>query len=95
MDLYVCWTTRDLPLPPRTHPCTVAYDALREAGYDPKVKYAHSLAQIPGFLQTPTRKKVKEHTGEYWVPALETDDGEWVGGSQEIVAWAEQHPASA
>ena len=46
-------------------------------------------------VQTPARKKVKEHTGSYWVPALETDDGEWIGGSREIVAWAERHPASA
>ena len=29
------------------------------------------------------------------MPALETDDGEWIGGSEEIAAWAEQHPASA
>jgi len=25
------------------------------------------------------------------VPALELDDGEWISGSKEIIAWAEQH----
>jgi hypothetical protein len=94
VNLYVCWTTRELHLRPGGHPCTNAHKALKEAGHDPEVKYAHSLGGIPGALQTPTRKKVKEHTGEYWVPALETDDGEWIGGAKEIVAWAEQHPAT-
>src|SRR4051794_26163774 len=95
MDLYVCWTTKDLPVPPGKHVCATAYEALRDAGYDPVVKHAHSYGRIPGSLQTPTRKKVKEHTGSYWVPAVETDDGEWIGGSKRIVAWAEAHPASS
>lgn len=95
MKLYVCWTTRDLPLPPGKHVCTVAYDALRDAGYDPDVSHALSYGGLPGAIQTPARKRVKEHTGKYWVPALETDDGEWIGGSKAIAAWAEQHPASA
>ncbi len=37
----------------------------------------------------------RSHTGAYSVPALETDDGEWIGGSKEIAAWAERHPATA
>jgi hypothetical protein len=94
MDLYVCWTTKDMPLPPRRHFCNTAYEALRDAGYTPDVKHAHSYGGIPGPLQTPTRKKVKENTGAYWVPAVETDDGEWIGGSEQIVAWAEAHPAA-
>ena len=95
VKLYVCWTTRELHLRPGGHPCANAYKALHEAGHDPEIEYAHSLGAIPGALQTPTRKKVKEHTGEHWVPALETDDAEWIGGSREIVAWAKQHPATA
>jgi hypothetical protein len=93
VKLYVCWTNRELHLRPGGHPCANAYKALSEAGHDPEVVHAHSLGAVPGALQTPTRKKVKEHTGEYWVPALETDEGEWIGGSKAIVAWAGQHPA--
>jgi hypothetical protein len=95
VKLYVCWTTKDPPFPPHRHHCTAAYEALRDAGHDPEVRYALSYGGLPGALQTPARKRVKEHTGSYWVPALETDDGSWVSGSKEIVAWAERHPASA
>jgi hypothetical protein len=95
MDLYVCWTSRELHLRPGGHPCANALKALEAAGHNPEIKYAHSVGLIPGALQTPTRKKVKENTGEYWVPALETDDGEWISGSEEIATWAEQHPATA
>ena len=92
MKLYVCWTKRELHLRPGGHPCANAYKALQEAGHEPRVKYAHSLGGLPGAVQTPTRKLVKEKTGEHWVPALETDDGEWIGGSKEIVAWAGAAP---
>jgi len=95
MDLYVCWTTRNPPLPPRDHACTLAYEALRSAGHDPEVKYARSYGPLPGVLQTPARRKVKQNTGSYWVPALETDDGEWIGGTEQIVAWAERNPAAS
>ena len=95
MKLYVCWTTRDLPLPPGEHVCTTAYEALRKAGHEPEVKHALSYGALPGAIQTPARKRVKENTGRYWVPALETDDGEWVGGSKRIVAWAKANPAPA
>ena len=74
--------------PTPTRPC-------RQLGTIPRSATPIRSGAIPGALQTPARKKVKEHTGEYWVPALETDDGEWIGGSKEIVAWAEQHPAAA
>jgi hypothetical protein len=94
MDLYVCWTTKDPPLPRHDHPCTLAYRALREAGHDPNVKYALSYGPLPGPLQTPARRKVERNTGSFWVPALETDDGEWVSGSEQIVAWAERNPAA-
>jgi hypothetical protein len=93
MRLYVCWTTKDAPLPPGRHVCNAAYEALREAGHDPEVSHTLSFGGLPGAIQTPGRKKVKEHTGSYWVPALETDDGEWIGGSKKIVAWAKANPA--
>ena len=95
MNLYVCWTKRELHMRPGGHPCANAYRALREAGHDPTVLHSHSFGALPDALQTPARKKVKQQTGEHWVPALETDDGDWIGGSKKIVAWAEQHPASA
>jgi hypothetical protein len=94
VNLYVCWTTHDAPLPGYRHHCSTAYEALREAGHDPEVKHALSFGGLPGAIQTPARKKVKEHTGRYWVPALETDDGKWIGGTQEIVAWAAANPAA-
>jgi hypothetical protein len=61
----------------------------------PEVKHALSYGALPGALQTPARKAVKEHTGRYWVPALETVDGVWIGGSKRIVAWAKANPAQA
>ena len=93
MRLYVCWTTRDTPLPPGRHACSAAYDALRDAGHDPEVTHALSFGALPGAIQTPARRKVKENTGSYWVPALETDDGKWIGGTKAIIDWADEHPA--
>jgi hypothetical protein len=95
MNLYVCWTKQAFTVKPGGHPCGNAYRALRGAGHDPKVVRSHSIGFIPAALQTPTRKLVKEKTGKYWVPALETDEGEWISGSEEIIAWAAQHPALA
>jgi hypothetical protein len=95
MNLYVCWTTKELHLRPGGHPCANAYKALKAAGHEPEVLYAHSYGGLPDALQTPTRKLLKEKTGEHWVPALRTDDGEWIGGTKEIVAWAGRHPATA
>ena len=43
----------------------------------------------------PTRKEVRELTGNDWVPVLVTDDGEVVQDSKRIVAWAKAHPAAA
>jgi hypothetical protein len=94
MKLYVCYTTAQLPRP-GGHPCANAHKALRAAGHDPEVVHALGLGGLPRFLQTGARKEVREHTGKYWVPALETDEGEWIGGSQNIVKWAEDHPAVA
>lgn len=93
MKLYVCWTKRELHLRPGGHSCANAYKALKEAGHDPDVVHAHSWGALPDALQTPTRRLVKEKTGQSWVPALETDDGQWINGSGAIATWAEQHPA--
>jgi hypothetical protein len=32
-------------------------------------------------------------TGSTWLPVLETDDGELIGDSKKIVAWAQANPA--
>ena len=54
---------------------------------------AHSYGALPRALQTPTRKKIEDATGSPWVPALETDDGDWISGSAEIEAWAASQAA--
>jgi len=75
------------------HACETAYTALRAAGHDPEVVHARSLGPLPAALQTRARKEVKEHTGSYFVPALDTGTGEWIGDSAKIIAWAENNPA--
>lgn len=54
----------------------------------------HSYGALPMALQTPSRKHVNEKTGRPWVPALETDDGEWISGSGGIVEWAAEQSGS-
>ena len=95
MKLYVCWGTFQTPRP-GGHPCHNAYRALREAGHDPEVEKVHGLGVGPAFLfETAGRRKVKEKTGDRWVPVLELDDGEVVSDSKNIVEWAKRHPARA
>ncbi len=94
MELYVCYTTAELHIRPGGHPCANAYKALRDAGYDPEVKKVHSFGAMPDALQTSGRKLVKQKTGTYWVPALHTDDDQWIGGSKAIVGWAQEHAKS-
>ena len=95
MRLYVCYGTWTLGRPIHPHPCGEAHEALRGAGYAPQVVRALGLGPLPGLLNDLTpRREVKELTGQYWVPALVTDDGEVVHGSQRIVEWARTHPAS-
>jgi Glutathione S-transferase, N-terminal domain len=43
---------------------------------------------------TPTRRKIRELTGQNWVPVLVTDDDEVIQGSDKIAAWALDNPAS-
>ena len=94
MKLYVCYGT--FTTTPRSggHPCGNANRALREAGHDPEIVKSYGLGVLPAFFnQTSGRKEVKRLTGNYSVPALVLDDGEVVQGSEEIVAWAQAHPA--
>ncbi len=95
MKLYVCYTKRDHPhIPGRGgHACAKAYKELRTAGHDPEVIRTYGFGALPDAIQPPGRKLVKEKTGSAWVPALETDEGEWISGSEQIVDWAEKHPA--
>jgi len=94
VKLYVCWGTFEFA--PRTggHPCGRAYHALVDAGYEPEVQRVYGYGPLPAFLN-PRRKVVRELTSQQMVPVLQLDDGELVSGSQEIVAWAQDHPAGA
>ena len=92
MKLYVCWGTFRNPVRPGGHPCRNAYQALKDAGYEPDVVKAYGLAPLPDL--TSGRKDVKRLTGKSWVPVLVLDDGEAIYDSKKIVAWAKAHPAS-
>jgi hypothetical protein len=93
MELYVCWGTFPAPWRPGGHPCRNAYEALREAGWNPEVKKSYGLGPLPDSL-TPQRKKVRDLTGQNWVPVLVTDDGEVIRESKKIAEWARANPAS-
>ena len=94
MKLYVCYGTFPSPVRPGGHPCRNAYEALREAGHEPELVRSYGLTILPDtpFNQTAGRKRAKELTGSSTVPVLELDDGTAIGGSQEIVRWAREHP---
>jgi hypothetical protein len=99
MKLYVCWGTFPVPWPrrgaswrPGAHPCKVAYDALKEAGYSPDVVKSYGFGRLPDV--TRGRKEVKRLTGESWVPALVLDNGQVITESRNIVAWARNNPAA-
>jgi hypothetical protein len=95
MKLYVCWGTFRSPRP-GGHPCGNAYRALRDAGYEPEVIKSYGLGLLPDALNaTSGREEVKRLTGDTWVPALVTDDGEVIKDSKKIVEWAKANPASA
>jgi hypothetical protein len=93
MNLYVCYGTFQTPRP-GGHACGNAKEALVAAGYKPKVKRAYGAGILPDipFNITPGRRKAKELTGSSMVPVLELDDGTAIGGSKEIIAWAEANP---
>jgi hypothetical protein len=95
MKLYICWGTFQTPRP-GGHPCANAYNAVREAGYDPEVIKVHGLGIGPKFLNVMTdgRREVEKLTGQREVPVLVTDTGEIIQDSRKIVAWAHENPAS-
>jgi hypothetical protein len=93
MKLYVCWGTFPAPWRPGGHPCRNAYQALTEAGWEPDVERVYGWAPLPDFLN-PMRGKIRELTGDDWVPVLVTDDDEVVQGSDRIAAWALDNPAA-
>src|SRR5947209_17760128 len=96
MKLYVCWGTFTVTPRPGGHPCGNAYHALVDAGHQPEVIRSYGWGLLPDvFNQTRGRREVKELTGNHWVPALVTDDGETIQGSDKIIAWAKAHPADA
>ena len=92
MKLYVCWGTFRSPRP-GGHPCRNAHGALREAGWNPAVEKVYGLG-ILGSALNPTRAKIRDLTGQNMVPVLETDDGEVISGSDRIIRWARDNPAS-
>jgi hypothetical protein len=93
MRLYVCWGTFPTPRPDG-HPCRNAHQALTKAGWKPEVEQTYGWGLL-GDALNPTRKPVRELTGQNWVPVLVTDDDEVIQGSQKIVEWAKANPATA
>jgi hypothetical protein len=96
MKLYICWGTFQTPRP-GGHPCANAYNAVRDAGYDPEVVKVYGLGVGPKLMQWKTsgRKEVEALSGSPTVPVLVTDSGEVISESKRIVEWAEAHPAGA
>jgi hypothetical protein len=94
MKLYVCWGTFRQAPRPGGHPCGNAHHALREAGWDPEVQKTYGWGVL-GTALNPTRKPVRDLTGNNWVPVLVTDDDQVIQGSQQIVDWAQANPAAA
>jgi hypothetical protein len=93
MKLYVCWGTFPTPLLPGGHPCRDAYLSLKRAGHDPDVERVYGAAMLPDFPFniTPGRLRVKRWTGSSEVPVLQTDEGDVIQGSHNIVEWAERN----
>jgi hypothetical protein len=90
MKLYVCWGTFQTPRP-GGHPCRNAYDALKQAGWEPEVQKTYGWGALGNALN-PTRKPVRDLTGQNWV--LVTDEDEVIEGSKTIVEWAKANPAA-
>jgi Glutathione S-transferase, N-terminal domain len=93
MRLYVCWGTFRSPLRPGGHPCRNAHEALKQAGWGPEVQRVYGLGALPAVMN-PTRRVVRELTGQNWVPVLVTDEGEAIQGSDKIAEWARANPAA-
>ncbi|MGI8726738.1 MAG: hypothetical protein ACR2K6_03555 [Solirubrobacterales bacterium] len=95
MKLYVCWTSKTMPL--HEHPCGIAHEALAEAGYDPEIVHARGWTKLPDALNNSSgRQEVRERSGgNDEVPALVTDSDEFIQGTREIIEWAKAHPANS
>ena len=94
MKIYVCYGTMKTPRP-GGHPCSTAHEALVAAGHEPEVVKSYGLDVLPEiFNKSSGRQDAKRLTGKTTVPVLETDDGEVVADSKNIVAWAKAHPAA-
>ena len=92
MKLLICYGTFKSPRP-GGHPCRNAYNALKEAGYEPELQKSYGLGILPeAFNKTEGRQEAKRLTGSTTVPVLITDDGEVVSDSKKIVAWARANP---
>ena len=65
---------------------------MREAGHEPEVVKAYGYGPLPDMPRG--RREVRRLSGESWVPLLVTDEGEAIGDSQAIIAWAREHPAA-
>jgi hypothetical protein len=89
VKLHVCYGTFPTPRP-GGHPCRNAYQALKDAGHDPEVKRVYGAAFGP-LKEMPGRKRVREMTGQSWVPVLELEDTT-IAGSDRIVEWAQANP---
>ncbi len=81
---------------PHEHPCRTAWEALRDAGYEPEVKLTYGFGLLPNALNfTRGRREVRRLSpnGSNWVPLMHADDGTVVQGSKKIAAWAAENPA--
>jgi hypothetical protein len=70
MRIYVCWDTRTVHPVLGEHPCGIAYEAVREAGWDPEVVKAYGWVKLPRVLNmTPGRKQVGSAEIVAWAKA--------------------------
>ena len=89
MKLYVCYGTWTVGAQLHKHPCGEAHHALTGAGHTPEVVLCYGLGLLPDALNfTPGRRRVKELTGNCWVPVLVLDDETVIQGSRKIIDWA-------
>ncbi len=95
MKLYVSLGTFPAPRP-GGHPCSNAYNALREAGHDPQAVKSCGATLLPNAIanRSSGREAARRLTGKSTVPVLELDDGTAIGESERIVAWARANPAT-
>ena len=96
VKLFVCWNVRPGISLVGGHPCGQAHRALIDAGYEPEVVHAKGSRMLPSFVgRSDARKEVRRLSPDDSedVPALVTDSGEFIQGSEQIIAWAQQTPA--